>query len=123
MRIKGALLGAFLLAAVVTCSTGTAPQFGPGFRGVGKPPSDPNTIEAYSKEMIDKGREIFRHDTFGSEAFWGGKLKLHQAILGEKQGGVGPGLTARQALDLGLKVDLGKLPSILVEAIKGGSVD
>ena len=30
-----------------------------------------------------KGREIFRHDTFGSEAFWGGALRLHQAIAGK----------------------------------------
>jgi mono/diheme cytochrome c family protein len=50
-------------------------------------------------------------------------LHLHEAILGEKQGGTGPGLTAKQALEVGLKVDVAKLPGILVEAIKGGHVD
>jgi len=44
-------------------------------------------------------------------------------MAGEKHGGVGPGLTARQALQAGLKVDVGALPKILVEAIKSRSVD
>jgi hypothetical protein len=75
-----------------------------------------------SSRLFAEGRDIFRNDTFGSEAFWGGKLQLHRAIEGEKLGGVGPGLTAREALQAGLKVDVAKLPRILVEAIKGGSV-
>ncbi|HEV8615937.1 MAG TPA: hypothetical protein VGU22_10645 [Methylomirabilota bacterium] len=80
-------------------------------------------IEHNAKAMLENGKKIFRYDTFGSEDFWGGKLRLHQAIAGDKQGGVGAGVTARQALQLGLKVDLGALPKILVEAIKGRSVD
>ena len=40
---------------------------------------------------LEEGRETFRFDTFGSEDFWGGRLKLHQAIAGEANGGVGPG--------------------------------
>jgi hypothetical protein len=79
-------------------------------------------IRANSARLFAEGRETFRYDTFGSEAFWGDKLQLHRAIAGEKFGGTGPGLTAKQALQAGLKVDLGKLPRILVEAIKGGSV-
>src|SRR5262245_39595044 len=43
--------------------------------------------------MVKEGRETFRHDTFGDEAFWGDALKLHQAIAGEKLGGVGPGVS------------------------------
>lgn len=80
-------------------------------------------IEDHSKGMLEKGRDIFRYDTFGSEAFWGGKVRLHQAVAGEKHGGTGKGLTPRDALKAGLKVDVGKLTSILVEAIKGGSVN
>jgi Cytochrome c len=80
-------------------------------------------IETNAKDMLEEGKKIFRFDTFGSEDFWGGKLRLHEAIAGDKHGGVGPGLTARQALQAGLKVDLGALPKILVEAIKGRSVD
>jgi hypothetical protein len=78
-------------------------------------------IEDYSEKMLKDGREIFRFDTFGCEEFWA-KTRLHEAIVGEKQGGVGPGLTAIRALELGLKVDIGKLPSILVEVVKKGSV-
>ena len=80
-------------------------------------------IEKNAKEMLEEGKKIFRYDTFGNEDFWGGKLRLHEAIAGEKNGGVGAGLTARQALQAGLKVDLGALPNIVVEAIKGGSVN
>ncbi len=86
-------------------------------------PSFDSRIERHSNEMLKAGRKIFRYDTFGSEEFWGGKLRLHEAIAGEKHGGVGPGVTARQALQLGLKVDIGALPKILVEAIRGRSVD
>jgi hypothetical protein len=79
-------------------------------------------IHENSERLLREGREIFRYDTFGSEAFWGGKLRLHEAIAGSAHGGVGPGVTAHQALQLGLKVDIGKLPRILGEAIRGGHV-
>jgi hypothetical protein len=74
-------------------------------------------------ETVRQGREIFRHDAMGSEAFWGEQLRLHQAIAGEKNGGVGPGLTARAALEVGLKVDREKLPGTLADAIRAGRVD
>lgn len=79
-------------------------------------------IKENADALFDEGQKIFRHDTFGSEAFWGDQLRLHEAIAGEKLGGVGPGLTAKQALEVGLKVDVARLPQILTEAIKGGSV-
>jgi hypothetical protein len=79
-------------------------------------------VNDYARKLLDEGREVFRYDSFGSEAMWGGKLRLHEAILGEKQGGVGPGLTPKKALELGLKVDVGKLPKILSEAIQEGAV-
>lgn len=74
------------------------------------------------KRMIEEGKQTFRFDTFGDEAFWGDALKLHQAIAGEKQGGVGPGLSPNAALAAGLKVDTGALPSIIVETLQAGSV-
>jgi hypothetical protein len=79
-------------------------------------------IKANAIDLFDDGQEIFRYDTFGCETFWGDQLRLHEAIMGEKHGGVGPGLTAKQALDLGIKVDVNKLPRILFEAIRGGNV-
>jgi mono/diheme cytochrome c family protein len=73
--------------------------------------------------MIEEGRRIFRFDTFGDEAFWGDELKLHQAIVGQKLGGIGPGLSPKMALSLGLKVDAEALPPDLVAQIKAGKVD
>jgi hypothetical protein len=81
-----------------------------------------DATEAFAERTFDEGREVFRYDTFGSEAYWGDKLRLHEAILGEKQGGVGPGLTPKQALALGLKVDVEKLPRILGDAIRETAV-
>jgi hypothetical protein len=73
--------------------------------------------------MIRTGRQIFRFDTFGDEAFWGGALKLHLAIEGSRLGGQGPGLTPRMALALGLKVDSGALPAAVLTAIQQGKVN
>ncbi len=79
--------------------------------------------DGYALQLLRDGRQIFRHDTFGSEAFWGGQLKLHQAIQGEKLGGVGPGVSPKQALELGLKVDMEAVPKNVAAAIKAGKVD
>jgi hypothetical protein len=35
-------------------------------------------IEANAKDMLKEGKQIFRYDTFGSEDFWGGKLRLQK---------------------------------------------
>lgn len=79
-------------------------------------------VSRNSKQLHDEGKKIFRWDSFGSEAFWGDQLQLHQAILGEKKGGVGPGLTPRQALQLGLKADVGAVPRLLLEVLKERAV-
>jgi len=79
-------------------------------------------INEHADTLLEEGRNIFRFDTFGSEAFWGGKLRLHEAIMGEQQGGVGPGLSPKEALALGLKVDIGAIPGTLLEVLKAASV-
>jgi hypothetical protein len=76
-----------------------------------------------SSDMLTEGQQIFRFDTFGSEAFWGGKLRIHEAIMGEKNGGVGSGVSPKTALSVGLKVDLDALPPDLVDDLKNGKVD
>ena len=73
--------------------------------------------------LIREGRQIFRFDTFGDEAFWGDTLQLHLAIEGEALGGVGPGVSPNTALALGLKVDVEALPPELVVALKQGQLD
>jgi hypothetical protein len=81
------------------------------------------SIRDHAAELVREGRRIFRFDTFGSEAFWGGALRLHQTIAGARNGGVGPGLSPRAALSLGLKVDANALPEDLVEAVRRGAVN
>ena len=76
-----------------------------------------------SRSAIDEGKRTFRYDTFGDQAFWGDTLKLHQAIEGDKLGGVGPGVSPKTALGVGLKVDVDALPPDLVEALKQGKVN
>jgi cytochrome c peroxidase len=74
-------------------------------------------------KMLTEGRQIFRFETFGDEAFWGDSLKLHQAIEGSKLGGVGPGLSPKAALSLGLKVDVDVVPAELASQLKAGAVN
>jgi hypothetical protein len=80
-------------------------------------------IRQNSQQLIDQGRTTFRFDTFGSESYWGDTLKLHRAIEGEKLGGVGPGVSPKTALAVGLKVDVEVLPQTLVEQLKAGKVN
>ena len=79
--------------------------------------------DANAQKMIEDGRQIFRFDTFGSEAFWGDVLELHKAIAGEKNGGMGQGVSPKTALSVGLKVDADALPKELVAQIKAGKVN
>jgi hypothetical protein len=80
-------------------------------------------INRYAKTMLDEGRKSFRYDTFGSEAFWGDALLLHKAIAGEKNGGIGPGVSPKTALSVGLKVDADALPEALKKQIAAGRVN
>src|ERR687885_440626 len=119
------LVMAFVLAVLgalgFTYSNGQASFFDHSFEFY---TTDPNThIETNGSEMIVKGRQIFRYDTFGDEVFWGDTLQLHQAIEGSKFGGVGPGVSPKTALAVGLKVDMDALPADLVAKVKAGQVN
>jgi hypothetical protein len=81
------------------------------------------SVRENAARTLAEGMETFRYDTFGSEDFWGGRVQLHQAIQGAKAGGAGPGVSPKQALELGLKVDMDALPKNVVAAIKAGKVD
>ena len=82
-----------------------------------------NPVVENATQKVLMGEQVFRFDTFGDEAFWGDTLKLHQAIEGAKLGGVGPGVSPKTALAVGLKVDVDALPRNLVEQIKRGRVN
>ena len=77
-------------------------------------------VAANVRDSLDEGRNTFRFDTFGDEDFWGGTLQLHQAIEGSAFGGVGPGITPRNAIDLGLKVDAAAIRGIQGQLQSGG---
>jgi len=66
-------------------------------------------------ELVEQGREIFRFDTFGDEAFWTDALGMEQVIAAA----VDP-LTA---LSVGLKVDSEALPPAVVQGVQDGSID
>lgn len=80
-------------------------------------------VQQNVRQMVKEGKQTFRFDTFGDEAFWGDTLHLHQAIEGARFGGVGPGVSPTTALAVGLKVDVDALPENLVQALKKGKVN
>ena len=88
-----------------------------------RPPVWDQTIERNASESLKAGRQTFRFDTFGDQAFWGDALQLHQAIKGAALGGVGSGLSPRAALELGLKVDVEALPQAVIRQLRNGSLN
>ncbi|HZR70239.1 MAG TPA: hypothetical protein VFB01_14455 [Burkholderiales bacterium] len=80
-------------------------------------------IDRSAERMVEQGRGIFRFDTFGSEHFFGDALQLHKAIAGAANGGVGPGISPKTALSVGLKVDSDALPAALKAQIAAGQVN
>jgi len=82
-----------------------------------------NPVVDNAIQKVQQGEQTFRFDTFGDQAFWGDTLKLHQAIEGAGLGGVGPGVSPKTALAVGLKVDVDALPSDLVQKIQKGRVN
>jgi hypothetical protein len=109
--IIGALGGAAVFGAVIASA---APPSNKGFDA---------EIARHAQAMLDEGKRTFRYDTFGSEVFWGDALQLHKAIAGEKNGGVGPGVSPKTALSVGLKVDADVLPESLKKQLKAGKVN
>ena len=110
IRLVAALGGSGMLGAVM--ATAAPPPQG----------ADAENARA-AQSMLDEGKKTFRYETFGSEAFWGDALQLHKAIAGEKNGGVGPGVSPKTALSVGLKVDADALPDALKKQLKAGKVN
>jgi hypothetical protein len=79
--------------------------------------------DANAQRMLEEGKQSFRFDTFGDEAFWSDALQLQRAIAGAKLGGVGAGVSPKTALAVGLKVDADALPESLVSQLKKGRVN
>lgn len=69
---------------------------------------------ALDPALVEAGREIFRHDTFGDETQWTDLLRMHEVI----RSAVDP----VTALSVGLKVDADALPAAVVQGIQDGSI-
>src|SRR3954463_7889631 len=82
-----------------------------------------STAESNSAALVTQGRQIFRFDDFDDNAFWSGALQLDKAIEGRRFGGVGPGVSPKTALSVGLKVDSEALPKSVLSALKAGKVN
>src|SRR5262245_57663282 len=74
--------------------------------------SDPVVRNAV--DLVTRGREVFRYDTFGDEVFWGDTLRLHEGVAT---------VSPRTALAVGLKVDVEALPKNVQQQLKHGNVD
>jgi hypothetical protein len=105
-----------LIAALTSCRS-------PGGSPESSAPPRSSDAERDGLRLIREGRQVFRHDTFGDESFWGDALQLHRALAGAKLGGVGPGVSPKTALDVGLKVDMEALPAALVQQMKEKKVN
>ncbi len=120
MRLRAltsAMVPLFVIAVIVA-QADESTDAGPKRLG-----ANDRAIERHAERMIERGRQIFRYDTFGSEAFFGDALQLHKAIAGSENGGVGLGVSPKSALAVGLKVDAHALPHALKAELKAGRVN
>jgi hypothetical protein len=121
--MKKTLAFLFIAASVLACFVFEAPRVSMAQTQKAQPSGFDEVISKHAHQMMKEGQQIFRFDTFGSEAFWGDALQLHKAIAGEKNGGVGGGVSPKTALSVGLKVDSDALPDSLKQQIKDGKVN
>jgi mono/diheme cytochrome c family protein len=117
MRITQKSTLSNVACAAVIGAVLTTPAYGQ------KPLVSKDPLVANAAANIQEGQNIFRYDTYGDEAFWGDALQLHQAIQGSQFGGVGPGVSPKTALALGLKVDSDALPPSVLNALQHGQVN
>ena len=83
LRVSRRLRSRFLVLAVVAVA-------GVAMASVAVAAQKPSTPEARMSALVSQGREIFRHETWGDEAFWTDTIKLDKAIEGSAFGGSGP---------------------------------
>jgi hypothetical protein len=121
--MKKTLVFLFVAASVVACFVFESPRNSVAQTQKAQLSGFDEVISKHAQQMMENGRQIFRYDTFGSEAFWGDALQLHKAIAGEKNGGVGGGVSPKTALSVGLKVDADALPESLKQQLKEGKVN
>ena len=94
-----ASIAAALLLALAGCHNG-------GDASSADNPPDP--------ALADRGKQIFRFDTFGDETKWTDQLRMHEVIR--------TAVDPTTALAVGLKVDSEALPAAVVQGIQNGTI-
>ena len=120
VKVLAKLTLALLTAAIVVVVWGTRSD---ASDSDGRKADAERQTDANAQRMLEEGKQTFRFDTFGDEAFWSDALQLHRAIEGAQFGGVGPGVSPVTALAVGLKVDSEALPQSLISQLKHGRVN
>ena len=108
LTMKPILKTLCLFSLLAVAATGCSKSSNAGQPGTG------DAVKDNALLTIDQGRQTFRFDTFGDEAFWGDTLKLHLGVAK---------VSPKTALAVGLKVDVDALPQDLVDKLKNGSLN
>jgi cytochrome c5 len=101
----------FVVAALAACTAGKNDNVGPTATPTPTPAIDPN--KTAGDTAFDQGKQTFRFDTFGDEAFWTGNLRMNEAVAA---------VDPTTALSVGLKVDADALPASVVAGVQNGSI-
>ena len=124
VAVSGTAVAAMVLAVAAYSQTAPAVETGVAPKAaVVKALATDSTIVENAKTLLEKGRAIFRFETFGDEAWWTDTIQLHKAIAGERHGGIGAGVSPATALAVGLKVDIDAIPRNIQQHIRLGKVD
>ena len=124
VAVSGTAVAAMVLAVAVYSQTAPAVETGVAPKAaVVKALATDSTIVENAKTLLEKGRAIFRFETFGDEAWWTDTIQLHKAIAGDRHGGIGAGVSPATALAVGLKVDIDAIPRNIQQHIRLGKVD
>ncbi len=85
--------------------------------GCGQPtgPGPGDRLRPLDPVLVAEGKEVFRHETFGNEAFWTDTARLHEVIVSA--------VSPKVALAVGLQVDADGLPQAVKDAIVAGQVN
>ena len=107
------------LAALVPALAGTSPVVGPpdvidSAPGTLAEAARVDPVKDHANAAIDRGRTTFRYDPFGDNLHFTNTLRLNEFIAQ---------VTPRQALELGVKVDVDRLPRPVINALTRGEVD
>ncbi|HEX2165339.1 MAG TPA: hypothetical protein VHM02_15455 [Thermoanaerobaculia bacterium] len=112
ISIVAMLVAVPALAALVPALANSSPVLGPVPTVQAPAKADP--IVSHAMASLERGRQTFRYDPFGSNLFFSNTLGLNE-VLSQ--------VTPRQALALGVKVDVDNLPPSVRRAIQRGAVD